>query len=51
MKKLLAEERERLRDLRFRVAGGQLKDVRDIRAARQLIARLLTLLKEKRIRL
>lgn len=47
LKKLLAEERERLRDLRFRVAAGQYKDVREIRAARLLVARLLTLLRAK----
>lgn len=49
LKKLLAEERERLRDLRFRVAAGQLKKVRDVRRARQTIARVLTILKEKQL--
>ncbi len=45
MQKLLASTREKVRDLRFRVSMGQLKDVREIREGRQLIARILTLLK------
>lgn len=45
MHKLLASTREKLRDMRFRVSMGQLKDVREIRDQRQLIARILTLLK------
>ncbi|MBI3114958.1 MAG: 50S ribosomal protein L29 [Candidatus Kerfeldbacteria bacterium] len=45
--RLLAAEREHLRDLRFRVNVGQLKHVREIRKARQFIAHLLTVLKEK----
>ncbi len=42
--RLLAEAREKLRELRFKDAGSQLKNVREIRVQRQLIARLLTLL-------
>jgi large subunit ribosomal protein L29 len=42
--KILAEERERLRDLRFKDANKQLKDVRQIRKTRELIARTMTLL-------
>lgn len=49
LKRLLAAEREHVRDLRFRVSAGQLKNVRDIRQTRALIARLLTVLKEKHI--
>ncbi len=51
LKRWLASEREHLRDLRFRVAAGQLKNVRDVRKARFTIARILTVLKEKKERL
>lgn len=44
LQRLLAESREKLRDLRFKDASKQLKDVRAIRRERLLIARLLTLL-------
>ncbi|MBP8599831.1 50S ribosomal protein L29 [Patescibacteria group bacterium] len=44
---LLAEKRVALKDLRFRAASGQLKSVREIRATRELIARLLTLLNNR----
>jgi large subunit ribosomal protein L29 len=40
-------EREKVRDLRFKDAAGQLKKVRDLRAAKKNVARLLT---EKRVR-
>lgn len=43
--RLLATEREKLRDLRFKVAQGQLKDVREVREARYTVARIMTLLK------
>lgn len=39
----LAHARERLRRLRFEASQGKLTKVRDIRAARTLIARLQTL--------
>ncbi|HPD07619.1 MAG TPA: 50S ribosomal protein L29 [Patescibacteria group bacterium] len=44
---LLAEKRVALKDLRFKAASGQLKSVREIRATRELIARLLTLLNNR----
>lgn len=44
LRTLLAEARERLRDLRFRVAQDAHKDVREIREVRKAIARILTLL-------
>lgn len=44
--RLLATEREKLRDLRFKVAQGQLKDVREVREARHTVARIMTLLKK-----
>ncbi|RMD58941.1 50S ribosomal protein L29 [Candidatus Parcubacteria bacterium] len=42
--RLLAEMREKLRELRFKDANRQLKDVREIRQIRKTIARILTLL-------
>jgi len=43
--KLLAETREKLRELKFKDANKQLKNVREIRVVRNTIARSLTLLK------
>jgi large subunit ribosomal protein L29 len=42
--KLLSESRGKLRDLRFKDASKQLKDVREIRVVKKIIARVLTLL-------
>lgn len=47
LQKLLKLHREQLRDLRFKVSTKQHKDVRELREARHLIARILTVLKEK----
>ncbi len=44
--KILAESRDKLRDLRFKDANKQLKNVREIRKIRGTIARVLTLLNE-----
>jgi ribosomal protein L29 len=41
---LLASSREKLRDLKFKAANKQLKDVREIRDVKKLIAQVLTLL-------
>ncbi len=46
--KKLAAERDKLRDLRFKDANKQLKDVRLIRKTRVNIARIITLLNQKR---
>lgn len=43
---LLNENRERLRTLRFDLAAGKVKNVREIRTIKKDIARILTLLKE-----
>jgi large subunit ribosomal protein L29 len=48
LEKLLAEFREKLRDLRFKDANKQLKDVREIRKTRNIIAQILTLINQKR---
>ncbi len=42
--KLLNLNREKLRDLRFKDSNKQLKNVREIRAIKRLIAKLLTVL-------
>ncbi len=46
---LLADKRELLRSMRFKVAQRQLKKVHEIKHVRHEIARILTLLKQKRI--
>ncbi|MFW5888184.1 MAG: 50S ribosomal protein L29 [Patescibacteria group bacterium] len=45
--KLLAENREQERQLRFKDAVNQLKDVRKIRKTKKTVARILTLLNQK----
>ncbi len=45
---LLQEAREAVRAARFKVATKQLKNVRDIRAQRRLIAQILTLLRVRK---
>jgi ribosomal protein L29 len=49
LNKLLAQQREALRDLRFKVASKQHKDVRDVRSTKQTIARIATVIKEKMV--
>lgn len=46
--KLLAEYRDQLRDLRFKDANKQLKNVREIRKIKQNIAQILTLLNREK---
>jgi ribosomal protein L29 len=46
---LLAEERERVRELRFKIHRDEHKDVRDLRDAKKLVSQILTLLNEKRM--
>ena len=46
--KILAENRNKLRDLRFKDANKQLKDIRQIKAIRITIAQTLTLLNDKK---
>lgn len=41
---LLGLNREKLRDLRFKDSNKQVKNIREIRTVRQLIARVLTIL-------
>jgi large subunit ribosomal protein L29 len=44
---LLAASRLQLKDLRFKDANRALKDVREIRETKKLIAQILTVLKEQ----
>jgi ribosomal protein L29 len=47
--KLLAEARDRLRELRFKDANKQLKDIRSIRKLRAMIAQAITLVNSHRL--
>ncbi|MEK7167315.1 MAG: 50S ribosomal protein L29 [Patescibacteria group bacterium] len=49
LQKLLQESQEKLRELRFKIASKQLKKVRELRNAKKLIAKILTLLNQKTI--
>jgi large subunit ribosomal protein L29 len=46
LQKMLSEERENVRAMRFAVATNQESKVRKIRASRKTIARILTLIKQ-----
>ena len=46
--RLLAESRDKIRDLRFKDASKQLKNVREIRDTKKLAANILTLLNAKK---
>lgn len=48
LEKLLGEKREELRELRFKVAANQLKQVHKVRVVRTEIAQILTLLNERK---
>jgi ribosomal protein L29 len=48
LKQILNESRDKLRDLRFKDANKQLKNVREIRQLKRMIARILTLLVKKK---
>lgn len=46
LQKVLAESREKLREMRFKAARRELKNVREVRLTKATIARILTLLKK-----
>ena len=50
LKQILNEFRDKLRDLRFKDANKQLKNIREIRGIKKTIARILTLLKVKEVK-
>lgn len=47
LQRLLEEEREKLLEMRFKVAQRQLKKVNDIQKTKKIIAQILTLLNNK----
>lgn len=48
LEELLLQKRERLGKLRFSLASGRVKNVREIKKVQRDIARILTILKEQR---
>lgn len=48
LQKLLEEYRDKLRDLRFKDANKQLKNVREIRSAKVVVANILTILNDRK---
>lgn len=47
LQQLIGERRERIRQLRFAIASGKVKNVREIRMLKREIARALTFLNNK----
>jgi len=47
LQKLLAEWREKSRELRFKVSSEQLKNVREVRQVKKTLARIMLLLSQK----
>lgn len=47
LNQLLSESQKKLRELRFNLASGKVKNVRAIRVLKKDIARILTILNEK----
>jgi ribosomal protein L29 len=47
LQKLLSVNQEKLRELRFKDSNKQLKNIREIRVVRNLIAQILTLLNKQ----
>ena len=45
---LLVESREKMREMRFKISQRQLKNIREMREIKKTIARILTLLNEKK---
>jgi len=48
LNKLLTQNREKLRELRFKDSNKQLKNVREIRTVKEQIAQILTILNKKK---
>jgi len=49
LKRILSESRESSRELRFKIASKQLKNVRETRVLKGTVARVLTLLNKKSV--
>lgn len=47
LKKMMEESKDKLRDLRFKLANRKLKDLSQLKKTKILIARILTLLNNK----
>lgn len=47
MEKMLKEQREKLRTLRFDLVAGKVKNVGELRNVRKQIARLITFIQQK----
>ncbi|HHE67524.1 MAG TPA: 50S ribosomal protein L29 [Candidatus Parcubacteria bacterium] len=47
---LLDQSREKLRQLRFDLASGKVKNVAEIKETKKTIARILTILKERELK-
>ena len=45
LQKILSDNQEKLRQLRFDLAAGKVKNVREVRKVKKDIARILTILK------
>ncbi len=48
LKKMVDDSREKLRQLRFDLSAGKVKNVREIRQVKKNIARVITLIKEEK---
>ncbi len=47
LRKILSEQQEKLRDLRFKIASKQVKNVRETRKVKKMIAQILTLIQRE----
>ena len=47
LNKLLKESQDKLREMNFKVSQRQLKNVRELRRTKRMVARIFTLLKQK----
>lgn len=47
LQEILVNLRDKLRELRFNLAGGKVKNIKEIRQTKRDIARILSLLKEQ----
>lgn len=50
LEKELAHLREELRELKFKVSQNQQKDVRDVREKRKLVAQMMTIIQQKKMK-
>ncbi|HOW12780.1 MAG TPA: 50S ribosomal protein L29 [Candidatus Pacearchaeota archaeon] len=51
LKQILKEKREKLYQFKVDLSAGKVKDIREIRLIKKDIARILTILKEKNIKI